>query len=196
MPLACAMGPADPELILHRFARAEVMHPTYRALAEFSRTVWTIFPCSNLCSGALRHEIQEGLNVVENWNGTNSFVLFGKSGEFASNRIEDQEVSAFALHVFQSSLVYINTRMLQSVLSEPAWQSLMTDGNYRGLSPALMGHLNPKGMSGNDRSVCSTFREPLSRPRATSACPRFVFRIRADMAGARERVMAHSPGSG
>ena len=72
-------------------------------------------------------------------------MFFGKSGEFALNRIEDQEISAFALHVLQSSLVYINTRMLQSVLSEPAWQSRMADAGHRGLSPALTGHLNPYG---------------------------------------------------
>src|SRR3546814_11537565 len=34
---------ADPEAILLRFARAEVMHPTYKALSELGRAVKTIF---------------------------------------------------------------------------------------------------------------------------------------------------------
>ena len=39
-----------------------------------------------------------------------------KGGEVATNRLEDQKVSVLALHLLQSCLVYINTRMLQRVL--------------------------------------------------------------------------------
>ena len=72
-------------------------------------------------------------------------MFFGKGGEFATNRVEGQEISALALHLLQACMVYVNTRMLQSVLSEPAWQSRMTDADHRGLTPALTGHLNPYG---------------------------------------------------
>lgn len=65
----------------------------------------------------LRREIHEGLNVVENWNSANEFILFGKGGEIATNRREDQELIMLALHLLQSSLVYINTLMIQRVLS-------------------------------------------------------------------------------
>ena len=44
-------------------------------------------------------EIHEGLNVVENWNSANGFVFFGKGGEIATNRREDQEISVHALHL-------------------------------------------------------------------------------------------------
>ena len=64
-------------------------------------------------TGSLPREIHEGLNVVENWNSANGFVFFGKGGEMATNRIDEQEVSALALHLLQASLVYVNTRMLK-----------------------------------------------------------------------------------
>jgi TnpA family transposase len=47
-------------------------------------------------------EIHEGLNVVENWDSAHGFC-FGKGGEMATSRIDEQEVSALALHLLQAS---------------------------------------------------------------------------------------------
>src|SRR4051794_22862757 len=142
---AMAERTADPEAILRRFTRSNVQHPTYKALAELGKALKTAFLCRYLGEEALRREIHEGLNVVETWNSANGFIFFGKGGEVASNRLDDQEVSVHALHLLQACLVYVNTLMLQRVLSEPEWMARMTSAGRRGLSPLVWGHVSPYG---------------------------------------------------
>ena len=45
-------------------------------------------------------------------NGANSFILYGKGGEIATNDLENQELIMLALHLLQICLVYINTLMI------------------------------------------------------------------------------------
>src|SRR3989441_12771392 len=79
---ALRLGTADTEAILRRFTRNNLQHPTYQALAELGRAIKTIFLCQYLEFEELRREIHEGLNVVENWNSANSFIHYGRGGEF------------------------------------------------------------------------------------------------------------------
>jgi TnpA family transposase len=74
---ALRLGTADAESILRRFTRNNIQHPTYRAFAELGKAVKTIFLCRYLHSEELRREIQEGLNVIEQWSSANDFVFFG-----------------------------------------------------------------------------------------------------------------------
>jgi TnpA family transposase len=142
---AMAERTADPEAILRRFTRSNVQHPTYKASAELGKALKTVFLCRFLADEALRREIHEGLNVVETWNSANGFIFFGKGGEVASNRLDDQEMSVHALHLLQACLVYVNTLMLQCVLSEPEWMARMTAEDRRGLTPLVWGHVSPYG---------------------------------------------------
>ena len=87
----------------------------------------------------------EGLQVIENWNSANDFILYGKGGEFASNWIEDQEILMLSLHLLQVSLVYVNTLMIQQVLTEPMWSGRLTAVDLRALSPLKWQHVNPYG---------------------------------------------------
>ncbi|HMB05694.1 MAG TPA: Tn3 family transposase, partial [Isosphaeraceae bacterium] len=65
---------------------------------------------------------------------------------FGSNRHEDQEVSMLALHLLQISLVYINTLMIQRMLSEPSWSGKLTAEDKRALTPLIYAHVNPYGI--------------------------------------------------
>ena len=122
-----------------------MQHPTYKALAELGLAVKTIFLCRYPGDEALRREIHERLNVVETWNSANGFIFFGKGSEVASNRLDDQEASVYALYLPQSCLVYVNTLMLQRVLAETAWMARMTSADIRGLTPLIWGHVSSYG---------------------------------------------------
>ena len=138
-------GTAEPESILRRFTRSNIQHPTYKALIELGKAVKTVFLCNYLRSKQLRREINEGLNVVENWNSANSFIFYGKGGEVATNRHEDQELAVLSLHLLQICLVYVNTLMFQQILSDHHWRDEMTDDDYRALTPLIYSHVNPYG---------------------------------------------------
>ncbi len=142
---ALRLGTAETEAILRRFTRTGLQHPTYQAFAELGKAIKTIFLCQYLQSEALRREIHEGLNVVENWNGTNTFIFYGKSGEFATNRLEEQRLAALSLHLLQICLVYINTLLIQRVLAEPRHQEAMQPEDWRALTPLIYHHITPYG---------------------------------------------------
>lgn len=142
---ALRLGTAETEAILRRFTRNNLKHPTYLALGELGKAIKTIFLCEYLGSEEMRQEINEGLNVVENWNSANGFIFFGKGGEIATNRIEDQEISVLSLHLLQNCLVYVNTLMLQQILTDKKWFDMMTQEDLRALTPLIYLHVNPYG---------------------------------------------------
>ncbi|EIF8301206.1 transposase [Escherichia coli] len=139
-------GTAEPEAILRRFTKNNVQHPTYKALAELGKAIKTIFLCRYIGSEDLRSEINEGLNVVENWNSANAFIFYSKGGEVATNRLEEQELSVMALHLLQICLVYVNTLMIQQVFHEPVWLSRVKAEDFRVLTPLIYAHINPYGI--------------------------------------------------
>jgi TnpA family transposase len=142
---ALHLGTAETEAILRRFTRNNVQHPTYKAFAELGKAIKTIFLSRYLHNEALRREIYEGLNVVEQWNSATDFVFFARRGELVSNRREDHEVSMLALGLLQNSMVYINTLMLQQILQKPEWAHKLTPRDFAALSPLIWEHVNPYG---------------------------------------------------
>jgi TnpA family transposase len=48
-------------------------------VAEFRKAIKTLFLCRYVHQENLRREVDEGLNVIEQWNGANDFVFFART---------------------------------------------------------------------------------------------------------------------
>lgn len=142
---AIRTGTASAEAILRRFTRTNAIHPTYQAMIEVGRAQRTLFVARYLRDRDLQREINEGLNVVESWNRANSVIFFGKGGDIATNRRDEQELSVLCLRVLQAALVYVNTLMVQDVLADDDWAEQLTDADLRGLTPLFWTHVAPYG---------------------------------------------------
>ena len=136
---------AEAETILRRFVRGQG-HPVFAALLELGKAAKTIFLCKYLGDRDLRREINSGLNVIERWNGVNDLIFFGNGNELVSNRRDDQEISVLSLHLLQSSMVHVNTLMIQNVLADQAWRRKMTARDMAALNPLPHSHINPYGV--------------------------------------------------
>jgi TnpA family transposase len=102
---AIRTGITSTEAILRRFTKANALDPAYQAMAEVDRAQRTIFLARFLRDRDLQREINEGLNVVESWNRANSPTFYGKDGDIATNRRDEQELSVLWLRIPQAALV-------------------------------------------------------------------------------------------
>ncbi len=141
---AIRLRTASTEALLRRFT-SETTHPAYAAMLEVGRAQRTVFLARWLRDRDLQRETESGLNVVENYNGVNDYIKFGKRGELASNRREEQELGMLCLHILQSALGLINTLMIQDTLALPEWENVLTDADRRGLTPLFHTNMTPYG---------------------------------------------------
>jgi hypothetical protein len=63
----------------------------------------------------------------------------------ALNELVAETATPLALHLLQSSLVHINTLLLQRVLQDPEFRNLMGDNERRALSALFWFNINPYG---------------------------------------------------
>jgi hypothetical protein len=72
-------------------------------------------------------------------------LFYGKGGDSATNRRDEQELSVACLHVLQAAVAFVNTLLVQDVLAEPAWTDALTPADRRGLTPLFWAQVAPYG---------------------------------------------------
>jgi TnpA family transposase len=75
-------------------------------MLEVGRAQKTVFTARYLRLRDLQREINGGLNMMESWNRANAVLCYGKGGDIATNRREEQEMTMLCLRVLQATLVY------------------------------------------------------------------------------------------
>ena len=89
-------------------------------------------------------------------------IFYGKLGEFATNRRDQQELGMLALHILQAAIVYVNTLMVQEILALPDWDGVLTTEDKRGLTPLFWKHILPYGEVKLDMTQRLALTEPTS----------------------------------
>ncbi len=144
--VAMKYGDATADAILKRYSSINYQHPTYKALLELGKVEKTIFLCNYLPSPEIKGEVQAGLNVVENWNGANDFIFYGRGGKFETNNPEEMEISMLCLHLLQNCLILINTILLEQTIEQQSLYDLLSEEDKRALTPLFHRHVNPYGI--------------------------------------------------
>ncbi|MFI7231707.1 Tn3 family transposase [Nonomuraea angiospora] len=80
------------------------------------------FKLEHLADEELRTEINEGLNVVENFNSAGNDLFYGKAGDLTGDDHENVEISALALHLIAAAITYLDTHLIQIMLRDRAWR--------------------------------------------------------------------------
>jgi hypothetical protein len=89
------------------------------------------------CSAEDADKLTEWLaaGVCQAERRANAVIFFGKGGDIATNRRDEQELSVLCLRILQAALVYVNTLMVQDVLADQPRADRLTAEDKRGLTP-------------------------------------------------------------
>ena len=143
---ALRLGTAEAEAILRRFTRENVQHPTYKALAELGKARENDLPLPLLAHrGAAARDPRRAERGRELEQRQRLHLLRPPAASSPATGREDQELSMLGLHLLQNCMVYVNTLMIQQVLTRPEWKGRLTPRDLHALTPLFWGHVNPYG---------------------------------------------------
>lgn len=124
-------------------------------MAEIGKEGKPIYLCDYLVSRDAQRKVQEGLDVVENWNVPNDFIYYSRQDELTTNSREQQEVITVSLELLQNGLMLINRLLVERTIErEGMWERLTAD-DLRGLTPLFHRPINPYGQFALDLSRLS-----------------------------------------
>ncbi|MEO8402195.1 MAG: Tn3 family transposase [Gammaproteobacteria bacterium] len=75
----------------------------------------------------------------------------------STNKKDDQELAVVCLHLLQVCMVYINTLIIQEVLSDPKWMNKLPPEDKRALTPLLI--IESIGQHGDVKQEWVTLKE-------------------------------------
>ena len=133
------------ESILRRFHKNNRNHPTYKAFIEAGKALKTIHICRYLMDENYRREINDALNIIENWNSYRSFISYGKDSELQTNNPEKQELSILCLHFIQNAIILMNTILIERVILSEGFYKRMQPEDCEALTALLFLNINPYG---------------------------------------------------
>ena len=137
------IGPT--ESILRRFNTYNRTNPVYKGFVEVGKALKTAHICRIITSKALRVEINDALNVIENFNSSIDFLRLGKSLELQTNDPESMELMILCAHLLQNAIILANTIMVERVLEEHNFLHRMKKEDHRALTPLFTSNINPYG---------------------------------------------------
>jgi hypothetical protein len=120
---------ANADSITRRFTKNNVQHPTYKALCDLGKALKILFLCDYLCLELLRREIHKRLQVIENWNSTNDFILLARGEEFGQQSVGElracdavNAATSGRFGLFEQAHDPAGTRGVGLALSPRKWQ--------------------------------------------------------------------------
>jgi len=107
--------------------------------------------------------VNDGLQVVENWNAISDVICYGRRGELATNR-EQRAITLLSLQLLQTCLMLINTILVERALEKHGVWERLNQEDRRALTPLFYTHINPYGVFELDLESPSLFNSGLSGP--------------------------------